>query len=269
MIRWLWTCAVLGGCGGNDAVHHLGDAPDLGCSAIAVDAVGSDVFAQGVDPIPDSGFTWTLWFNATALPTETGTNIRAGASLVTSANSQSCEDVYLGFGTEMSPANELAWNVDGNGQCGARDATPLHYTPATPLETGRWYFVAASHDYATGVSKLYVDGAMVAMKTSTVAVIAEKPEATIGRWTDRGGFDYNQFHGALDEVVLWKRPLTDTEVSAAFAAGGDTQTATDVTAGYHFDEGTGTSAADFSDGAHAATLEGGATWVQKCRALAN
>lgn len=265
MSRRLWWCALLVGCGGNDPVHHLADAPDLGCSAIAVDAMGSSVFVPGVDPIPDTGFTWTLWFNAALLPAETGMNIRAGATLMTGANSQSCEDVYLGFGTETTPANELAWNVDGNGQCGARDATPLHYTPPAPLETGRWYFVAASHDYTAGVSKLYVDGQMVAMKASTVAVIAEKPEVTIGRWTDRGGFEYNQFHGALDEVVIWKRPLTDAEIATAYAAGGDTQTATDVAVGYHFEEATGTTAADFSGGGHAGTVEGGATWVQKCR----
>jgi hypothetical protein len=227
--------------------------------AVSFESFGDDVWLAGVNATPASGFTWDFWFDASKLPTKTGVDIHAGATMMVASDDVGCEDVYVGFGTELSPANRLAFNVDGAGSCGARDTSPIDYAPPEGFSTNRWYFVAVSHDYATGESRLYLDGALVAKKTSSVEPIPRTLSLTLGRWWDRHGdqYQYNQFDGAIDELHVYSRALSDAEVSNEHACAAP---ASGLVAGYHFDEGLGNSAANFAGGT-AATLEHDAKWV--------
>ena len=250
-------------CGSSDGVHHLPDAPELGCDALVVDAASSDLFTMDVGAVPASGFTWELWFNAAMVPTSPVNQIQLGATMMVAADGISCEDSYLGFGSEMSPARELGFVLDGSGECGARDTAPIHFAPPAGFMPNHWYFVAVSHDYGTGESKLYLDGMVVASKISTVTPITgHQAPITLGRWTDRKNTSYNQFHGALDEVAISGRVLTDAEVVTDYGNGIGrywTGVEPDLIVGFHFDESAGSLAQDFAGRKHDGTLEG-ATW---------
>jgi hypothetical protein len=236
-----------------------------GCGyAVSFSAFGEDVYFPGVNAAPSAGFTWDFWFKAVALPTSSAVNISAGATLLIAADGVGCEDIYVGFGTESTPANVLAFNVDGFGGCNARDGSPIDYTPPGGFETGRWYFVAVSHDYSANVSWLYVNGALVASKTADVATIPRVLPFTAGRWTDHAVTEYNQFEGAIDEPHVFGRVLTAAEVSIEYGAGGGrygTPSDSKLIAGYHFDDGSGSAASSFATGGAAGVLEGSASWV--------
>jgi len=239
--------------------------PDSDCGhAVSFSTLGDDAYLRGVNAVPSTGFTWDFWFIATTLPTSSALDLSAGATLLTAADGVYCEDIYVGFGTVHTPANRLAFDVDGVGECGARDTTPLDYTPPGGFATGKWYFVAVSHDYQTGASRLYLDGAVVASKTASVKPIPRILPVTAGRWTDRAVTQYGEFRGSIDELHIYERVLAATEVSTEYGAGaGRYGSPNDVglAAGYHFDEGSGTGASNFAPGAATAALESSAGWA--------
>jgi hypothetical protein len=246
-----------------DADHCDGAACACG-HAVSFSTFGEDVYLPGVNAVPSTGFTWDYWFNATTLPTSPAVNIAAGATQLIAADGVACEDIHIGFGTSYAPANQLEFNLDGYGGCAARDTTPISYTPPGGWMSHTWYFVTVSHDYGTGISQLYVDGALVASKTAAVLPIPRVLPVTVGRWTDRAVTHYNEFYGTVDEVHIYGRVLSATEVSTEYGAGtGRYGSPTDVglIAGYHFDDGAGTTAANFAPSGAAGMLEASPAWV--------
>jgi hypothetical protein len=235
-------------------------APTCGFAA-SFDHFGDDVFLSGLNATPPSGFTWDFWFTARTVPSSTAVDLHLGATLMVAADSAGCEDIFVGFGSVLSPANALAFTVDGVGGCAARDTAPIAFVPDGGFIENRWYFVAVSHDYASGQSRLYLDGTLVASKVATVAAVTRTLPVTIGRWFDRANYEYNELDGAIDELHVFDHALTDEEVSVEYGGGAGSY-ATSVgglVAGYHFDEGGGTTASPIT-GSVVGDLEKSATW---------
>ena len=80
----------------------------------------------------------------------------------------------------------------------------------TALETGRLYHVAATHDAASGITRLYVDGVEDGVLTGHAAFDVEDIRVIVGRSTD----NTNGFRGIIDEVRYYDRALTAAEVLA-------------------------------------------------------
>ena len=66
------------------------------------------------------------------------------------------------------------------------------------------------------------------------------------------------FQGALDDVRIYNRMLSDSEVAAIYAGAAP---ATGLRTYWDFNEGTGTTASDVSGNGNTGTLQGGATWT--------
>jgi hypothetical protein len=255
-LRGRFAALVLLACGSRTELDT--PLPRTSGHAVSFADFGDDVFLSGLNATPASGFTWDFWFQAAKLPTSSAIDLHAGATMMVGADDQGCEDVYVGFGSEFTPANRLAFNLDGPAGCSDRDTSPIDFAPPEGFVANRWYFVAASHDYATGQSRLYLDGVLVASKIAPIAPIPRALPITIGRWWDRidTQYAYNQFVGAIDELHVFARALSDAEIASEHACA----RVDDAIAGYHFDEGSGASAADF-EGGHQASLEHDATWM--------
>lgn len=94
----------------------------------------------------------------------------------------------------------------------------------TPLPLGSWTHVAMTHDGAKDI--IYFNGAQVAEKNVSGKLDATTKPLGIGYDPiDNSGF----FNGSIDEVQLYKRALSATEIAALYAAqntppsGGDTE----------------------------------------------
>lgn len=74
---------------------------------------------------------------------------------------------------------------------------------------GSWYHVAVTYDAATTTMRLYVNGSLVATNTSVPALAAGQP-LTVGNY----GGNTLGFVGDIDEVQLYSRALTATEINA-------------------------------------------------------
>jgi hypothetical protein len=87
----------------------------------------------------------------------------------------------------------------------------------TPVIDNRWHFIAAT--FANKTLKIFVDGVRQASTTSTNNVDINPnnlPVMIAGESSSNGG---NQFLGAVDEVALYNRELTDEEILSIFRNG--------------------------------------------------
>lgn len=86
-----------------------------------------------------------------------------------------------------------------------------------PISPGAWHHVVATRD-SSDVIKLYVDG----QSTGTFLRQAPKAESTSGSSFAIGGWDDGHsefFPGLIDEVSVYNRALSASEVQAIFNAG--------------------------------------------------
>ncbi|WP_236795403.1 LamG-like jellyroll fold domain-containing protein [Amycolatopsis sp. GM8] len=88
--------------------------------------------------------------------------------------------------------------------------------PAAP-EANRWYHLAGVRDAVAGTLKLYVDGRLAAT-TSACLGDAATGHTVIGRG-QYGGNPVDYVNGAIDEVRVYDRALSDAEVSTVYGDG--------------------------------------------------
>lgn len=89
--------------------------------------------------------------------------------------------------------------------------------PGGTLVSNVWQHVALTYDKATGIAKLFRDGVMVAQATLGVYTPQTSYDLYIG-YRPAGGGNVS-FSGAIDEVSLYNRALTQAEVQSISNAG--------------------------------------------------
>jgi hypothetical protein len=94
---------------------------------------------------------------------------------------------------------------------GARALAPA---PPTP---GQWYHLVGVRDAASGTLKLYVNGALVGQASACIASPATG-DTVIGR-AKYGGNPVDFWRGAIDQVHVYDRALTDAEVTQLYSSG--------------------------------------------------
>ncbi|MBI2042092.1 MAG: LamG domain-containing protein [Candidatus Nealsonbacteria bacterium] len=85
-----------------------------------------------------------------------------------------------------------------------------------PISSGVWHYVVATRDSSDAV-KLYIDGELegaTVRKASSAQASSDAP-FTIGAWDDRFGAR-EFFSGLIEEVSIYNRALTSSEVQAAY-----------------------------------------------------
>ena len=121
----------------------------------------------------------------------------------------------------MAPEKQIPATL--NGICKivimTADLVQLRPSPALNAADGNWHHVVGVHDAATSTVYLYVDGSEVAKQTSTTfsADFASTEGVSVG-WLNIAPNYY--FNGTLDEVAIYDRALTATEVGEHYAAEG-------------------------------------------------
>jgi alpha-L-arabinofuranosidase len=118
--------------------------------------------------------------------------------------------------------------------------------PSAPV-TGTWYHIVGVDDASAGTLTLYVDG----QSQGSVAFTggwAANGNTLIGHGF-YGGAQVDYVNGSIDDAELFASALSAAQVAAL-----------DQPAAYPFDEGTGTTAADYSGHGNTLTLGGGASW---------
>ncbi len=141
--------------------------------------------------------TMAVWANVSRPPTKTAQFISKWLS--------GFEDKALNVGRELFPRFE----------CFRADI--LHAT--TPLTVGQWHHVAGTMD--RDEVRLYVDGRLNARCSTDGKTIGNSGGPLyLGRNLSRKHVDaWVDFHGSLDDVMIWDRALSDEEVQALYRRG--------------------------------------------------
>src|SRR4051812_5016513 len=194
---------------------------------------GTNGAAEASGPILDTtqGFTVAAWVR-----TDTATGVRTAVSIDGSQIS--------GFFLQRRGDGTFAF---------ARIATDAPGTAAaaattTVAQVGQWYHLVGVYDNGANTLTLYVNGVKQQTVTAPAAWKATG-HLVVGRGKYAGAAS-DFWQGAIDDVRVFPVALDDT-AAAALAASGV----------WHFDEGSGTTAADSSPSADNGTLSNGAGWT--------
>ncbi len=104
------------------------------------------------------------------------------------------------------------------------DGTTQYVSADEKLVAGQWYDVAYTYDAFSGLTKIYLNGVVVAsgktIETEAIELLGENTRNYIGRsqWWDTY-YDYTarenpDFNGWIDSIALYNAALTDDEIKA-------------------------------------------------------
>ena len=134
--------------------------------------------------------------------------------------------------------------------------SPATYSPNT------WYTATAT--YENGLVKLYVDGNFIGSKSYS----QNTPDGSAVRFGRHNSGDPQWFNGLIDEVAIWGKALTASEISAVYNSGsnldllsnsGDYTSSGDIEGYWDFNQGTGNTLTDLSGNGNHGTIHN-ATW---------
>ncbi|MFA6192358.1 MAG: LamG domain-containing protein [Sulfurimonas sp.] len=161
---------------------------------------------------------------------------------ISNANFLSSTSDYLWFGGEDG---RIAASHTGTG---SND----YIISTNRVDDNLWHNIATTYDEAT--LKLYVDGQLVAQKSLSTLPVTTNP-IYIGSYNV--GPPYSD--GAISEVSLWDRALSQTEIQKLMLFAPSPSDA-NLTGYWPLNEGAGTTAYDYSLTPHTGTISG-ATWI--------
>lgn len=138
-----------------------------------------------------------------------------------------------------------------------RSANAINYSD------GNWHNMVITYDSSrtniynrTAVSIDNVDIAHSTFSQSSTTITTSTANLNIGA---RTGYGFYEWNGKLDEVAIWNRTLTPTEITEIYNNGVPTDLSSYSPNNWWRFEGTGTTATDSGTGANDGTLTNGAT----------
>lgn len=203
-------------------------------------------YALSLDGTTESGAAGNLTLSGSALSFEgwiKPSSFKSASPYISSIMGTEVSDsnsAFLRLGDAGLANNKLQFVVSINN-------VQQKLASTTALNANTWYHVAATYDGAN--MKLYINGALDATKAQTGSV------NSTGAFNV--GYLYNtsrNFNGKIDEVRVWKRALSQTEISQNMC--NVSIPATSLAAYWKFNEGSGSSVQDTSGNGVTLTLTG-------------
>ncbi|MFT4009802.1 MAG: PKD domain-containing protein [Nocardioidaceae bacterium] len=226
-----------------------------GSTAVSFPSSGSQSAASTNQQIGAFFYSVEAWFKTTS--TKGGRIVGfSGAQTGSSSASQSDRMLYLSSGGALNFGSR-------------QNSTNRVLTSSSTYNNGQWHHAVGT--VGDGGMALYVDGVKVASSTATRTGGAYSGYWRIGGdnlngWTNRPSSDY--LNGMIDDVAVYRRPLTANQVRNHFAAAGGTVVTPSDDYGaavydsgpnmfLRFSETSGTTAADSSGNGNAGTYTNG------------
>jgi len=149
--------------------------------------------------ISTTNFTVSAWFKTTSHSSSVG-------EIVSSDNSS---NVRL-FQLAVASSKVRLVRFDSS------DSVITNISSSSNYNDGNWHFAVVTFDSSVG-SKIYVDGTQVASDTVLTQNNNESSIWSIGSNTNPTKIEF--FNGAIDEVGIWDRTLSGSEVSSLYKSG--------------------------------------------------
>jgi len=154
---------------------------------------------------------------------------------------------WYGLAMAFTPTNKLSAGVPG--YTGGKIIES-----STKISSNEWHHVAFTFDGST--RRLYIDGNLDTTSAIDHTVVLSSSNLVVGgNSSEKGDF----LKGKLDEVRIWKRARSETEIRETINHM-PTGTQQDLVAYWNFDDGT---AGDISGSTNDGTLQGAATIIEE------
>jgi len=237
----------------------------IGLLALLLSAAPERVFAAG-KALSFNGSTQTLQIaDAAALSPHVGAagelSVEAWVKL-----SQLPPTTGQGRGPILAKGSNNGWeyalNVYADGRVGMSvwqlNGTAYAEPKGGSLSLNAWHHVAGTLKKGQFV-RVYLDGVLINEQTTLTGDTADGPAPL--QFAQRG--DGQALAVVLDEARLYSRALSTAEVAAHYNNGTGQYGVpeTGLVAGWHLDEGSGTTSADYSGNGRTGTLVNGPGWV--------
>ena len=221
------TTATGGGTIGADVALNQSGAPALnpsgGFEGFEPGNTSFNFQATGTDP---SGFIGAL---TSPLGTQSSTVGSASNWIKTTTGATGTGSTSFGnlYRIDAGATGALYTFIDGDGKFGLRisnltgEATVLADVRTTgAYDDGEWHHVVATWNESTGQATLYVDGGTPAGGETVLGAFANGTDFTsTGRHQfGKGTNNASRYQGFADELAIWDRALSATEVSDQFTA---------------------------------------------------
>ncbi|MFH1431724.1 MAG: DUF2341 domain-containing protein, partial [archaeon] len=119
------------------------------------------------------------------------------------------------------------------------------------LNKGVWYHGVLTWDRPSGIAKIYHNGVKIdEWSAGTSYLVSSSDMWSIGRRHSSETYAGDYFNGTIDEIGIWNRTLTPSEVMALYKKG----LSNNLAGSWSFSEGSGTTAADSSGMGNDGTL---------------
>ena len=241
---------ILTGVGHTDFMIGQG-LKSTSASNFALDLNGANNYIQvnnngAVGIVAQYPFTLSAWFKTPGGGTENSDMV-----LVNIANPNTATGYY---GIYLRKYAENFYKAEVKSKNGATE-----YVKSTNqnVSDDTWHQVVGVF-MADGTRKLYLDGIYEGISSSVLAYNSNVLITTFGRWGDNTPDKY--FHGLLDNICIWKRELSDLEVSSYYnnePIGNEAG----LVGYWKFNEGSGTGAENSATSGGFAGVVNGASWV--------
>jgi hypothetical protein len=224
-----------------------------GATYTAQGALGSAVQLDGIDDhvsAPnairnDVGFTVSAWVNLTSA---------AGVGTVLSQDGTMFPGYALWYRVGSDGTNPR-WSFGVPNSTSADKGAPIVSSPAGMPQLNTWTHLAGVYDPVAKQIRLYVSGKEVGVLPHTVKPDVAAGPVRIGRTMWAGNAAVDHWAGAIDEVLVHDRVLSDTEISSMVS------TSNVQAAHWKFDEEAGTTARNSVEGGPDGVLENGAAFT--------
>jgi len=170
----------------------------LGTTCYSFDAT-DDYVTTGITTLP-SNHTFAAWVNLASV--ESGGNTSDGQFIVRSEGTDTAT-------LRNSSTGEWEFAVFD----GSASTTQISITGSTPT-AGTWYHVVGVYDEDAGEGTLYVDGEVDGSDTSSFTLDTSATDISFGGRND----GTRPLNGDLDDVRIYNRALTATEISYLYEA---------------------------------------------------
>ncbi|MBU0975448.1 LamG domain-containing protein, partial [Patescibacteria group bacterium] len=123
------------------------------------------------------------------------------------------------LGVESSGnGNDIFWGyIDNVGRIGFHVGDGNEVKSTNPVNNNVWHQIGMTRNHSTGLIKLFIDGQLNGQIVSDIG-IKTTPFSSIGRIEDTGGTP-EYYIGSLDELGIWNRELSDTEIQNIYRRG--------------------------------------------------
>jgi alpha-L-arabinofuranosidase len=205
----------------------------VGTNAISLTGTANGVVTATGPVVNTAGsFTASAWVNLASL---------SGYQTFVSIAGNTVAGFFLQLRGDTGKFAFTRLSSDANG------AATFVSAPTAPV-AGTWYHIVGVDDATAGTLTLYVDGQSVGSTTYTSGWTANG-NTLIGHGFYNGS-QVDFVNGSIDDVEMFSSALSADQVAAL-----------DEPAAYPFDDGMGTTAADYSGHGNTLTLGSGATWA--------